>query len=300
MKLEFKHILALFSIQIILAFSIMFGLSTFINTPKEVKLKNDISYLLNEYSVVHERLIQSEIILDQIKENDSIIYKSLFDVADITKKQFETYYEDILYNDYSMLVKETSEKLTALEKDLSKELYTLDYLVKEVTTHDVMVSHIPAIQPIENKNLKRTASGWGYRVHPIYKIKKFHYGLDFTARTGTPIYATGDGIILHAIKKDQKASKGYGNLIIIDHGYGYKTLYAHMNKFQVKQGDQVKRGEVIGLVGSTGLSTGPHLHYEVIKNNRKVNPIHYLFNSLTPEEYHKMVKISNSIKKSYD
>jgi murein DD-endopeptidase MepM/ murein hydrolase activator NlpD len=175
-----------------------------------------------------------------------------------------------------------------------------NYLYRDVKTKEDALSHIPAIQPIYNKDLKRTASGWGYRIHPIYNIMKFHYGFDFTASTGTPVHSTGDGKIQFIIKAEDKASQGYGNLIIVDHGYGYRTLYAHLSKFKGKVDQQIKRGEVIAEVGSTGLSTGPHLHYEVIKDGRKVNPVNFFFNDLSPFEYSEIVRISSSIKKSYD
>jgi murein DD-endopeptidase MepM/ murein hydrolase activator NlpD len=295
-----KFLIYFLLIQICIAVGLLFSISTFYDTPKEKKLKEDISYLLHEFDEVNQRIIESETVLQQIKEHDSIIYKSIFDVEDITKKDFEVYYDDLTMNDYSDIVQKTNQRLSILDKELAKELYSLDKLVIKAYNHQEMLTHIPAIQPIDNKDLKRTASGWGYRIHPIYKIRKFHYGLDFTAKTGTPIYATGDGTIQHTISHTSRASQGYGNLIIIDHGYGYRTLYAHMSKFNVSVGQEVKRGEVIGFVGNTGLSTGPHLHYEVIKNGRKVNPVHYLFHDLTPEEYQRIVEISSKIKKSYD
>jgi murein DD-endopeptidase MepM/ murein hydrolase activator NlpD len=249
---------------------------------------------------VNQRVIESEVILQQIQEHDSIIYKSIFDITDVTAREFEVYYDDLELNDYDSVVHSTNERISRLDQELAKSSYSLNKLVKTAYDHQEMLTHIPAIQPIDNDDLKRTASGWGFRIHPVYKIRKFHYGLDFTARTGTPIYATADGKIQYTIKSTEKASQGYGNLIIVDHGYGYRTLYGHMSKFNVKVGQEVKRGEVIGFVGNTGISTGPHLHYEVIKNGRKVNPVHYLFNDLTPEEYHRIVEISSSIKKSYD
>ena len=159
-----------------------------------------------------------------------------------------------------------------------------------------MVASIPAIMPISNKDLRRTASGWGWRIHPIYKIRKFHYGMDFTAPTGTEIYATGDGVVTVV----ENSMRGYGKRIVIDHGFGYKSLYAHLNAFNVKKGQKVKRGEVIGFVGTTGTSTAPHLHYEVFKNNQKVNPVHYYFNDLTPEEFDKMIFISSNSGQSFD
>jgi murein DD-endopeptidase MepM/ murein hydrolase activator NlpD len=298
--LKAKFIILAFFIQIILSISLIFTISTFYDTHKEKKLKNDVSFLLHEFDLVNQRIIEADLILQEIKANDSIIYKSIFDIEDISQKDFEVYYDIEGANDYEQIVEYTNQKLSEIEANASRELYSLNNLVKTAYEHQEMLTHIPAIQPIDNKDLKRTASGWGFRIHPIYKIKKFHYGLDFTAPIGTPIYSTGDGTIQFIIKDTDKASQGYGNMIIVNHDYGYRTLYAHMSKFNVKSGQKVKRGEIIGYVGSTGLSTGPHLHYEVIKNEKKVDPIHYLFNSLTPEEYHRIIEISNSIKKSYD
>jgi murein DD-endopeptidase MepM/ murein hydrolase activator NlpD len=159
-----------------------------------------------------------------------------------------------------------------------------------------MLSSIPAIMPVSNKDLTRTASGYGWRIHPIYKIRKFHEGMDFTAPTGTEVYATGDGII--EVVKSSK--RGYGKRVVIDHGFGYKTRYAHLNEFNVRRGQEVKRGEVIGYVGSSGLSVAPHLHYEVMKGNKNVNPVDYYFNDLTPKQYEKMIFISSNSGQSLD
>jgi len=297
-----KNVIIFSFIQVCLTISLLFVLSTFYNTPKEKKLKEDIIYLVNEFDQVNQRIISAEAQLEKIKENDSIIYQSIFETfEEVTRKNFNVYYEGkIKNNDYSDIVENINIRLTKLDEDVAKQLYNLNTLVRKAYNHADMLSAIPAIQPIDNKNLKRTGSGWGYRIHPIYKIRRFHYGLDFVANIGTPIYATGNARVQYVINNLDKSSQGYGNLIILDHGYGYKTLYAHLSKFNVKAGQEVKRGEIIGYVGSTGLSTGPHLHYEVIKNGRKVNPIHYLFYELTPEEYAKIIEISNSIKKSYD
>jgi murein DD-endopeptidase MepM/ murein hydrolase activator NlpD len=171
-----------------------------------------------------------------------------------------------------------------------------DELVKMALSKEKMLASIPAIQPISNKDLTRTASGWGYRIHPIYKIRKFHYGIDFTAPTGTDVYATGDG----TVEKIEQSQRGYGNCVIIDHGYGMKTIYAHLHGFKVRQGQKVKRGDVIAFVGNTGLSTSPHLHYEVLRNNEKINPINYFFNDLTAEEYDRMIEISMSMGQTFD
>ena len=155
---------------------------------------------------------------------------------------------------------------------------------------------MPAIQPVSNKDLSRMASGYGYRIHPIYKTNKFHAGMDFSAKSGTPIYATGDGII----HKVRRSKRGYGNHVIIDHGFGYKTLYAHMSKYTVARGQRIKRGDVIGYVGSTGTSVAPHLHYEVHKDGKKINPVNFYYNDLTPAQYEKMLEISCQNNQSFD
>lgn len=295
-----KFILPFFLVNLFIAVSILFILTTFYNTPKEKKLKDDVTYLLYEFDHANKRMIEIESQLQQIKENDSIIYQSIFDTNLVSKKTLNTYYEDEDIKKYGDVVQQTNQKISILQTKLAKQLYILDGMVKTAYSHQDMLTHVPAIQPIDNKDLKRTASGWGMRIHPVYKIQKFHYGLDFTAPSGTPIYSTGDGVIEYAIPYTSKDSQGYGNVMIVNHGYGYRTLYAHMSKFNSKVGQKVERGEIIGYVGNTGVSTGPHLHYEVIKDGRKVNPIHYLFNSLTPAEYEKIIEISNSITKSYD
>jgi murein DD-endopeptidase MepM/ murein hydrolase activator NlpD len=155
---------------------------------------------------------------------------------------------------------------------------------------------MPAIQPISNKQLKQMASGFGYRIHPIYKSQDFHPGIDFSAVQGTPIYATGDGIVERA----DNLAQGYGNHIVIKHGFGFETLYGHMSKFKARAGQRVKRGEVIGYVGSTGLSTAPHVHYEVIKNGEKINPINYFYNDITPAQYQQLIELASKANQSFD
>ena len=159
-----------------------------------------------------------------------------------------------------------------------------------------MLAALPAIQPVSNKDLKRMASGFGYRIDPIYKTRKMHAGMDFSAPSGTPIYATGNG----KVSKVRKSRRGYGNHVKIDHGYGYATLYAHMTKYIVREGQKVKRGELIGYVGSTGKSVAPHLHYEVHKDNKKINPVNFYYNDLNPEEYERMLEMCSRSNQSFD
>ena len=181
-----------------------------------------------------------------------------------------------------------------------KQLYvqsrSFDEIIDLAQRKEEMIRCIPAIQPISNKDLKRTASGWGMRLDPIYKTNKFHEGLDFSAPIGTEIYVTGDGVV----KTVHKSAIGYGNYVEVDHGFGYTTLYAHMSEFKVRVGQKVKRGEVIGFVGNTGKSTGPHLHYEVRIKGKAVNPTHYFFQDLTPEEYEEMIRISSNSNRTFD
>jgi murein DD-endopeptidase MepM/ murein hydrolase activator NlpD len=197
-------------------------------------------------------------------------------------------YEMLEGYDNAEIVVNSTQRLDKLTKEVYVQSKSYDEIIEMAKRREEQLSCLPAIQPISNKDLTRTASGWGYRIHPIYKIRKFHYGMDFTAPTGTEVYATADG----TVEIVDQSRRGYGNKIVIDHGFGYKTLYGHLNGFNVRKGQKVKRGDVIGFVGSTGLSTAPHLHYEVHLNGNKVNPISYYFNDLTPEEWDRMIQLS--------
>lgn len=298
--LKLKPLLILFSAIIISGILSIYLFYSYYETDREKSLKNDIEYLIEEYTAINGRVIETEIMLGEIKQNDSIIYRSIFDADDPMKNKFSVEYVDESANDYKDLVQSTNQTISELMDHLEVQKYSMNELLKNAKNREDALLHIPAIQPIDNKDLKKTASGWGYRIHPIYHIKKFHYGLDFTARIGTPVYTPGDGIVELVVNSSDKASVGYGNLIMINHGYGYKTLFGHLSKFKVKKGQNIKRGSIIAEVGNTGLSTGPHLHYEIIKDGKKTNPINFFFNDLSPKEFGEIVKISNNIKKSYD
>ena len=200
------------------------------------------------------------------------------------------------YGSLGELVMNTSNKLKKIQKQLYIQSKSYDEIAQLIKTRDEYWASRPAIQPVSNKDLTRLASGFGYRIDPIYKTRKFHQGIDFTAPSGTPIYATGDGTVIRA----QRLRTGYGQNVIIDHGYGYRSLYAHMSKISVRKGQKVKRGQIIGKVGSTGKSTAPHLHYEVIKNGRKLNPIEFFYSDLTPEEYEKIIVFASQSNQSFD
>lgn len=291
-----KRILLLFVTQILLGILLVFLLSHLFDTPKERRLKKDVSFLLYEYRNTNKKMYELEKQLQEMKDYDSIIFTSLFEMKDIPHSDFKPSVEIEQESDFKELVEQTHNRLLFIEKKMEDHKALLNIAYHNAREREEFLEHVPAIQPIYNKDLKRTASGWGYRIHPIYNVKKFHYGMDFSAATGTPVYSTGKGIIEFA----GYTKKGYGNVVIVDHGYGYKTLYAHLSKILVKKKDPVERGTTIALVGNTGLSTGPHLHYEVFRNGKRVNPVNYYFNDLTPEQYRKIIEISESIQKSYD
>ena len=274
----------------------------FFDSPKEKILDREIAQLYSQYEIVQNKLTQVEIVLDDIQERDDNIYRVIFEADPIPKSIRKAGYGGInRYNDLtgyknSELVISTAQKIDQITKQLYIQSKSFDDIIKLAKNKANMLASIPAIQPVSNKDLSRMASGYGPRIHPIYKTKKFHAGMDFSAKTGTPIYATGDGKIF----KVRKSRKGYGNHVIINHGYGYKTLYAHMSKYIVKKGQEVNRGDIIGYVGNTGTSVAPHLHYEVHKDEKKINPVNFYYNDLTAEQYEKMLEISSQNNQSFD
>ncbi len=273
-----------------------------VDFPKEKALKREIAQMQLQYDRINRDMSNVEKVLAHLQENDDNLYRTIFEAEPIAASLRGVgiggvnRYEELEGYDNSTVVIETAMRLDKIRKKVYVQSKSFDELKAMASEKEEMLRRIPAIQPISNKDLKRTASGWGYRIHPIYKIRKFHWGMDFTAPTGTEIYATGDGTIKRVIK----SRRGYGLHIVIDHGYGYTTTYAHMNRFNVKQGQKIKRGDVIGFVGSTGLSTAPHLHYEVALNGKKVDPANYYFNDLTPDEYERMIELSMRSGQSFD
>jgi murein DD-endopeptidase MepM/ murein hydrolase activator NlpD len=241
-------------------------------------------------------------VLSDVQQRDDNIYRTIFAAEPIPYSVRKAGFGgvnryDILegYNN-SEIVKETTKKLDIISKQIYIQSKSFDEVVELVKNKEKMIACIPAIQPIKNKNLTQVASGWGWRIHPIYKIRKFHYGMDFMGSTGTPVYATGDGSVIEV----SRSRVGLGNYLVINHGFGYSTYYAHLSRFKIKAGDKVKRGDLIGFIGSTGTSTSPHLHYEVHKNGIAVNPKDYYFRDLTPAEYEKMIEISSNSNMTFD
>jgi murein DD-endopeptidase MepM/ murein hydrolase activator NlpD len=258
-------------------------------------LINELNSLKYEFNIINNKTNDVQKLLDIIEQKDSVIYQSLF-LTSNSIQRFESGFISEYEGSFNDTINNIGDKLSDIEMRLEKTNYYFRKLIIEIGINDNRLKHTPAIQPISNSDLQRTSSGFGMRFHPILKINKMHGGMDFVAPIGTPIYATADGII----EISSNDYYGYGKYIKINHEYNYKTAYGHLFELKVKKGQLVKRGEIIGLLGNTGLSTGPHLHYEVIFKNKFVNPINYYFHDLTAEQYEEMVYISSNIEKSLD
>lgn len=274
----------------------------YFDSPKEKLLKREIEKMEIEYSLLDQKLVQMTEVLDGLQYRDENIYRVVFEAEPIPASVREAgtggsqKYRSLEGFDNSDLMTNTAMLVDKLRKKMYVQSKSYDELAELIKNKETMLSSIPAIMPVANKDLTRVASGYGMRVHPVYKTYKMHTGMDFTAPVGTDIYATGNGTIVHV----EYGNAGYGNHVIVDHGFGFQTLYGHMHKISVKRGQKVLRGEVLGIVGNTGTSTGPHLHYEVIKNGVKINPVNYYFNDLSPEEFERMLEISSNHNQSFD
>lgn len=274
----------------------------FIDSPKEAVLKEEINKLQFHVHNMTEEVDFLTERLEEIQKRDDNIYRVIFEADPIPTFVRKAGMGGV--NRYSYidnfenadLVKDAKQSIDRLAKQLKIQSVSFDSLTVWAKNKQQMLASIPAIQPISNKDLTRVASGFGMRFHPVHKINKMHTGIDFTAPKGTEIYATGDGKVL----KVTRSRRGYGNHVVIDHGYGYTTLYAHMSEFNVRRGQKIKRGDVIGLVGNTGTSTSPHLHYEVAKDGRKIDPVNFFYNDLTAEQYEEMINISSARNQSFD
>ena len=302
LKSKLHRFFLFFSASLALSVILVIVFLQFYETPQMRNMKRENQRLLTQYELMYKNLQSIDDVLADIQQRDDNLYRVIFEAdpipTSVRKAGFGgiNKYAHLESLDNSELVINTARKLDIITKEAYIQSKSYDEVLKLALDKEKMLSSIPAIMPVSNKDLKRTASGWGFRIHPIYKIRRFHYGMDFSAPTGTEIYATGDGIV-----KDVKTSRsGFGRWIVIDHGFGYETLFGHLNEFNVKKGQHVKRGSVIGYVGSAGTSSGPHLHYEVHKNGRAVNPQFYYFKDLTPQEYEKMIAISSNMGQSYD
>ncbi len=276
--------------------------TSYFETPKDKIQAREIEALKLNYTVLNKKLDLMDDVLEAIENRDNNIYRIYFNSTPISEEERKAgfggvnRYKDLQGFNNSELIENTTRRVDVLTKELVIQSKSLDEIVALAKQKEKLLAAIPAIQPVKNEDLKQMASGFGYRSDPFTKIRKFHYGMDFTARTGTPIYATGDGVV----HKADASLSGYGNHIEINHGYGYKTLYAHLSKYKCKPGQRVKRGDIIGYVGSTGRSQAPHLHYEVFKNGERVNPLNFYYGSISAKEYIEISKLANQENQSLD
>jgi hypothetical protein len=274
----------------------------YIDSPKEKLLRQQNQSYRESYSVLQERVKQLELQMNELENRDNDVYRSIFEADPIPDsarvKEMEAKKEVQLIQNLSSneLLESMVGQLNNLSLRMAYQTKSFTEITDMVKNKEKLLKAIPAIQPVSNKNLNRVASGFGYRVDPLYKDYRLHAGLDFAAPSGTPIYATADGVVQAAGFN----TDGYGNKVVINHGYGYQTLYGHMVRVKARVGQRVKRGEVIGYIGSTGKSTGPHCHYEVIKRGVKVDPVYYFYNDLTPAQFDRILKAAATNKQSLD
>lgn len=290
------------SASIVAGIILMLIAYNYIDSPKERILKREIESYKLQTKILNKKMNDVNKALADLQDKDANIYRAVFEAEPmpLDSSQFKTFdvekYQQLMGYSNSAILIDLNQKMENILAKVAMQNKSFDELARLASRKKDFLAAIPAIQPVANRNLRKMASGFGYRLHPIYKTYKMHEGIDFTAPTGTPIYATGNGRVMNV----ELGHRGYGNCIVINHGFGYQTLYGHMYRMKARPGQMVKRGELIGYVGNTGLSSGPHLHYEVIKNGKKINPINYFFNDLTEAEYTNMRELAQRPTQSFD
>ena len=272
------------------------------STPKDRIQAREIDNLKLNYAILNKKIETIDAVLADVEDRDNNLYRIYFNTASISDEERKSgfknadRYKELMGFNNSDLVLNTTKKVDVLSKQLAIQSKSLDEILKLAKAKDKLLTAIPAIQPVKNEDLKHMASGFGYRTDPFTKARKMHEGMDFTAPQGSPIYATGDGVVKNA----DNSLSGYGNHIEVNHGFGYLTLYGHLSKYNCRPGQRVKRGDIIGYVGSTGRSEAPHLHYEVHKDGAVVNPINFYYGNISAAEYVAISKVANQENQSLD
>lgn len=273
-----------------------------VNTPRELAQERELNNYKFQFDILTKKMAHMEDVLSNIEDRDNNIYRLYFEANPIPQEQRMAGFGGVnRYNslegfDNSEIVIKTTKKLEQLQKRMVVQSKSLDEITELAKEKEKLLASIPAIQPLANKELTRMASGYGWRSDPFTKARKMHWGMDFTAPKGTPVYATGNGVVTRA----DNNSSGYGEHVRIDHGFGYMSLYGHLSKYNVRKGQKVERGDIIGFVGSTGRSEAPHLHYEIFKDNERINPINFYYGSLSAEEFESMLKVATQENQSLD
>lgn len=308
--IEFTNKKRISNVVLFILASFVFGLSSllillnsdWINTPAEISQKRALENYELQFEILSKKLNQIEAVVENIEERDNNIYRVYFEASPIPEEQRRAgfggvnRYKNLEGYDNSDLIINTTKRLDVLSKQTIVQSRSLDEIERLAANKAELIEAIPSIQPIKNQDLTRMASGYGYRTDPFTKKRRFHYGMDFSARKGTPIFATGNGVV----KRADNRSSGYGKHIRIDHGFGYVSLYAHLSKYNVRRGQRVKRGDIIGYVGNTGRSVGPHLHYEIFKDKKKINPLNFYYGNLSQKEFDALLTQSRLENQSMD
>lgn len=286
---------------IVLGVIFLYLFLVFFPSPREKQLLREKEAMEAQLTHLHQQVDQMQIVMTDLQQRDDNLYRVLFGAEPIpmsirqgTQRKI-AYYEELASMTNSQLSADLALKVDVLEKEMYVQAKSYDDILEMAKNQEIRMENIPAIQPVMNKDLKRVASGYGMRIDPVYHVRKFHQGMDFTAPTGTEVFATGNAKV-----KFTGWKQGYGNTVILDHGFGYETLYAHLYKSLVRKGQKVRRSDIIALVGNSGKSTGPHLHYEVRLNGKPVDPRNYYFYDLSPEEYDQMIQLSNNFGQMLD
>ncbi len=299
---KFRKTLVFLLASVMLGALMVLGMYQFIEPPKQKVLTRELENMKLHYELLDKKMVQAQKVLGGIQTRDNNIYRTYFEANPIPEEQRKAGFGGVNrykslenFNNSEMII-DATKNLDILSKQLYVQSKSLDEIIELAEGKEKMLASIPAIQPVSKEDLTRMASGYGWRSDPFTKARKMHKGMDFTSPRGTPIYATGNGKVIRADNR----STGFGKHVRIDHGFGYVTLYAHMSKYNVKKGQKVKRGDLIGYVGSTGRSQAPHLHYEVRYNKNAVNPINFYYGDLSPEEFQEMLKMASQEGQSYD
>lgn len=301
-KQRLKRVLSVLASGLVFATAVLVLAYNFIESPKERILQREIDQYELQFKILNDRLGQVQNVITDLQDRDDNIYRVIFESEPIPSSVRKAGFGGAdRYSKFegfrnSEIITNTTKKLDLITSQLYVQSKSFDEVFALAKRKEELLASIPAIQPVSNKDLRRIGSYFGYRTDPFYKVTKFHEGIDFTASVGTDIYSTGDGVVT----KVERSRGGYGNSIIINHGFGYETVYAHMSKMDVRRGEKVKRGQVIGHVGNTGKSTSPHLHYEVRKGGKAIDPINFFFNDISPEEYATMIELSQRPSQTLD
>jgi murein DD-endopeptidase MepM/ murein hydrolase activator NlpD len=302
LRITLLRVLGFISAALVTALIIVSLAYKYFPSANEKRLMQKNNTLNDNYYVLNDKVKKLQQQMVELEKRDNHVYREIFEASpipdsarakDMQQQQEIQLVQNMDQENLSFSVAKSLDNLTARIASQDKSYNQIEGLIKN---KEQMLACTPAIQPVSNKDLSRIASGFGYRIDPVYKTTKFHAGLDFAAPQGTPIYATANGTVETAAN----TGNGYGNHVVIDNGYGYKTLFGHMYRIKVHGGEKVKRGEIIGWVGSTGKSTGPHCHYEVRRYGEPVDPVYYFYNDITPEQYDRLLKLAASSNQSFD